>query len=147
MEKIVICGKKPLYGTIDIAGMKNAALPILFATVLVGGKFYIENLPDVSDINLTLDILRRLGSKIEQNGDVTEIDTTDIDPYAELPLDVVKKMRASYYLVGAELGRYHKARVGYPGGCDFGTRPIDQHLKSFRTLGATADVNGGYIGP
>ena len=145
MEKIVICGKKPLYGTIDIAGMKNAALPILFATVLVGGKFYIENLPDVSDINLTLDILTRLGASCVRNGSVTEIDTTDIDPTTELPLDVVKKMRASYYLVGAELGRYSKAHVGYPGGCDFGTRPIDQHLKCFRTLGATADVNGGYI--
>lgn len=145
MDKIVICGKKPLYGTIDISGMKNAALPILFATVLVGGKFVLENLPDVNDINLTLEILSLLGAPCTRKGNVTEIDTTHLDERAEIPLSIVKKMRASYYLVGAELGRYGKAHVGYPGGCDFGTRPIDQHLKSFRALGAAAEVNGGYI--
>lgn len=145
MDKIVICGKKPLYGTIDVSGMKNAALPILFATVLVGGKFVLENLPDVNDINLTLKILTLLGAPCVRRGSATEIDTTHLDENAEIPLSLVKKMRASYYLVGAKLGRYGKAHVGYPGGCDFGTRPIDQHLKSFRTLGASAEVNGGYI--
>lgn len=145
MDKIVICGKKPLYGTIDISGMKNAALPILFATVLVGGRFVLENLPDVNDINLTLEILSLLGAPCTRKGNTTEIDTTHLDERAEIPLSIVKKMRASYYLVGAELGRYGKAHVGYPGGCDFGTRPIDQHLKCFRALGAVADVNGGYI--
>ncbi len=146
MDKIVISGKKPLYGTINVAGMKNAALPILFATLLVGGKFFLENLPDVNDINLTLEILQRLGAPCTKHEDGTvEIDTSVIDPNRDLPLSLVKKMRASYYLVGALLGRYGRAHVGYPGGCDFGTRPIDQHLKSFRTLGATADVEGGYI--
>lgn len=145
MDKIVICGKKPLYGKIRVAGMKNAALPILFATVLVGSEFIIEDLPDVADINLTLEILEKIGAKCKRGGRETYIDTRDISPEAEIPLSLVKKMRASYYLVGAELGRYKKAHVGYPGGCDFGTRPIDQHLKCFTALGAMTGVNGGYI--
>ncbi len=145
MNKIVICGNKPLYGSIRVAGMKNAALPILFATVLVGDRFVIEDLPDVADINLTLDILTNLGALCERHGRETHIDTTHIDPSRDIPLSLVKKMRASYYLVGALLGRYHTARVGYPGGCDFGTRPIDQHLKAVAALGATAGVDSGYI--
>ena len=145
MDKIVICGNKPLYGSIRVAGMKNAALPILFATVLVGAKFVIEDLPDVVDINLTLDILTHLGAECKRCGRETMIDTTNISPDRDIPLSLVKKMRASYYLVGAQLGRYGRAHVGYPGGCDFGTRPIDQHLKCFTALGATAGVNSGYI--
>lgn len=145
MNKIVICGKKPLYGSIRVAGMKNAALPILFATVLVGAEFVIEDLPDVADINLTLEILKQIGATCTRQGRETHIDTRHISPDAEIPLSLVKKMRASYYLVGAQLGRYHKAHVGYPGGCDFGTRPIDQHLKCFTALGAVTGVNGGYI--
>ena len=145
MEKIVINGNKPLYGSIEVSGMKNAALPVLFATVLVGGRFFLENLPQVNDIKLSLEILTLMGAKCHRSGTVTEIDTTDIDPTVELPLELVQKMRASYYLVGAELGRFGKACVGYPGGCHFGTRPIDQHLKAFQVLGAATDVSGGYI--
>ncbi len=145
MDKIVISGNKPLYGTIDVSGMKNAALPILYATVLVGGKFTIENLPDVNDIKLTLEILELLGAPCKREGSTVTIDTTELDRDADIPLSLVKKMRASYYLIGAELGRYQKAHVGYPGGCDFGTRPIDQHLKGFRALGATITQNEGYI--
>jgi len=145
MEKIVICGKRPLNGTVRMASMKNAALPIIFATVLVGERCIIKDLPDVSDINLSLEILVQMGALCERNGRETMIDTSSIDPDTDIPLELVKKMRASYYLVGALLGRYQKARVGYPGGCDFGTRPIDQHLKCFSALGAKADVVGGYI--
>ena len=145
MKKIVIAGNKPLYGTVRMASMKNAALPIVFATVLVGDRCVIKDLPDVSDINLSLEILKHLGAVCERNGRETMIDTTNIDPNRDIPLELVQKMRASYYLVGALLGRYQRAHVGYPGGCDFGTRPIDQHLKSFAALGASADVSGGYI--
>lgn len=147
MDKIVLCGKKPLYGRIDVAGMKNAALPILFATVLVGGRFTIGNLPDVSDIRQTLEILKRLGATVlpDAEHNLTVIDTTVLDSDISLSLELASKMRASYYLVGAALGRCGRAHVGYPGGCDFGTRPIDQHLKCFRALGATVTQDEGYI--
>ncbi|MBQ7364217.1 MAG: UDP-N-acetylglucosamine 1-carboxyvinyltransferase [Clostridia bacterium] len=145
MDKIVISGQKPLYGTVRMASMKNAALPIIFATVLVADRCVIKDLPDVSDINLSLEILTYMGAVCERNGRETIIDTSGIRPDCDIPLDLVNKMRASYYLVGAMLGRYCHAHVGYPGGCDFGTRPIDQHLKGFTALGATAGVKGGYI--
>lgn len=137
MEKILIRGGRPLYGTIEIDGMKNAALPIVFATLLVPDKCHIDNLPAVNDISLSLEILRNLGAKVEMTGpNSVEIDTTNVTPI--LPaLELTRKMRASYYLLGAELGRFGKAVVGYPGGCDFGVRPIDQHIKGFETLGAT----------
>ena len=137
MEKILIRGGKPLYGTIEIDGMKNAALPIVFATLLVPGKCRIDNLPAVNDISLSLKILENLGAKIDMIGpNCVEIDATDVTPTLP-PVDLTRKMRASYYLLGAELGRFQKAIVGYPGGCDFGVRPIDQHIKGFEALGAT----------
>lgn len=145
MDKIVISGKRPLYGTIEVSGMKNAALPILYATILVGGKFSIENLPDVNDINLTLGIIETLGGKCVKDGACVKIDTTDIDGKVSIPVDTVKKMRASLYLLGALLGRYGYARIGYPGGCDFGVRPIDQHKKCFKTFGATVTEGDGHI--
>ena len=145
MKKIVISGNKPLHGTIEISGMKNAALPIVYATLLVRGKCRIENVPFVNDVLLSLDILSHLGVRIKKlNCSTVEIDTSDIldiDPPAEL----VRKMRASYYLLGAQLGRCGRAHVCYPGGDDFGVRPIDQHTKGFEALGAKIDVSGGYI--
>ena len=137
MEKILIRGGKPLYGTIEIDGMKNAALPILFATLLVPGKCRIDNLPAVRDIVLTLEILKSLGAVVDKiNENCVEIDATNASTI--LPsTDLTKKMRASYYLLGAGIGRFGEAQVGYPGGCDFGKRPIDQHIKGFEVLGAT----------
>ena len=139
MEKILIRGGKPLYGTIEIDGMKNAALPIVFAALLVPGKCRIDNLPAVKDITLSLKILETLGAQVEMlSPNSVEIDATHACPI--LPsTDLTRKMRASYYLLGAGLGRFGSAMVGYPGGCDFGKRPIDQHVKGFEALGAMVD--------
>lgn len=146
MKKIVINGKKELHGEIEISGMKNAALPIVYATLLTDGKCRIENLPFVNDVLLSLEILRKLGAKVctDKAHSVVEIDASG-EIGIEPPADLVRKMRASYYLLGAQLGRCGRAHVNYPGGDDFGVRPIDQHIKGFEALGARTDVSGGYI--
>ena len=136
MEKLVIRGGKPLYGDVNISGMKNSALPVLFGTIAAGDICTISNVPDVSDISLTFDTLRSIGAKVRFiNTDTVMIDTTNISKKSP-PLEYVSKMRGSSYLIGAMLGRFGRAQVGYPGGCDFGTRPINQHIKGFELLGA-----------
>ncbi len=143
--KIIISGGKPLVGEIPISGMKNAAVPILFSTILTEDKCIIENLPDISDVNVSLKILEEIGVKVTRHDKNTvEIDSTLVNP-GIAPYDLVGKMRASYYLIGAELGRFGRAFVGLPGGCDFGVRPIDQHIKGFEALGCEVKVDGGYI--
>ncbi|MBO4356373.1 MAG: UDP-N-acetylglucosamine 1-carboxyvinyltransferase [Clostridia bacterium] len=145
MERIIVSGGAPLYGTIDIDGMKNAALPVIFATVLVGGKCEIHNLPLVSDIEGALEIISELGAQvIRKDSHTVTVDTTNMT-VSEANSDIAKKMRASYYLIGAELGRFGKANVSFPGGCDFGLRPIDQHIKGFLKLGANIHVESGNI--
>ncbi len=144
--KLVIRGKRPLYGEISVSGMKNAALPILFATILVGDVCTLENIPGVSDISCSLELLRRMGAQITYLTPTTVcIDTTHISPDGA-PDELVRKIRGSSYLLGAELGRFGKARIAWPGGCDFGAqRPFDQHQKGFRALGARSESGGGYI--
>ncbi|MBE6639382.1 MAG: UDP-N-acetylglucosamine 1-carboxyvinyltransferase [Ruminococcaceae bacterium] len=145
MEKIVIHGGSPLVGTIGISGMKNAALPIIMGCVLVKDECIIENLPEIHDVTVSLQILEAMGVKIRMiDRNTVAIDATHAQ-CGSSPLGLVNTIRASYYLMGAELGRFGRSRVGYPGGCDFGVRPIDQHLKGFRALGATADIVGGYV--
>ncbi len=146
MEKILINGGRPLYGKIDVDGMKNAALPIVFATLLVEGKCRIDNLPSVNDIALSLKILEHIGADIRMiRKNCVEIDTANARMIAP-PMELTRKMRASYYLLGAELGRFGASCVGYPGGCDFGVRPIDQHIKGFEALGASVSIaEGGFI--
>ncbi|MBQ9080659.1 MAG: UDP-N-acetylglucosamine 1-carboxyvinyltransferase [Clostridia bacterium] len=145
MEQIVINGGNKLYGDIYIDGMKNAALPIIFACILTGDKCVIENLPPVSDINVSLEILRSMGAGVRLlNKTTAEIDTTHIVGGTS-PDDLASKMRASTYLLGAELGRFGSAKVGAPGGCDFNSRPIDQHIKGFEALGATYKLENGHI--
>ena len=145
MEKIVINGGNKLYGDIYIDGMKNAALPIIFACILTGDKCVIENLPPVSDINISLEILRSMGASVRLlNKTTAEIDTTHVIGGTS-PYDLASKMRASTYLLGAELGRFGSTKVGWHGGCDFSSRPIDQHLKGFEALGAIYNGEGGYI--
>ena len=144
-DRIIINGGKQLNGDVYIEGMKNAALPIIFATMLTGSKCVIENLPDVSDVAISLEILRHLGATVTILAPGTvEIDTSTLQ-YGEAPYDLVGKMRASTYLLGAELGRFGKAQVGWPGGCDFGVRPIDLHIKGFEALGAHVSIENGYI--
>ncbi len=146
MDKIVINGNKPLNGSINVSGMKNAAVAIIFGTVLTEDKCILENIPWISDVADSFEILREVGATVKQIDKTTfEIDTTRIIPGAA-PYELVKKMRASYYLLGAELGRFGRARVAYPGGCEIGLRPIDQHIKAFEALGATVETqDGGYI--
>ncbi len=145
MEKIIINGGIPLHGSVDISGMKNAALPIIYACVLVKDKCIIENVPNVRDVSLSFDILRGMGAKVRTiSKDTVEIDCTDIEQGTS-DYELVRKIRASYYLLGAEFGRFGAAYVGFPGGCDFGGRPIDQHIKGFETLGGTVTTDGGYI--
>lgn len=145
MEKIVINGGIPLRGTIEIGGMKNGALPIIFASLLVDGRCIIENVPAISDVYISLDILQQMGASVRMlDKNTVELDTQNIKG-GSAPIELVRKLRASYYLLGSELGRFGKAYVGYPGGCDFGVRPIDQHIKGFEALGAKVTLEGGYI--
>ncbi|HHW24334.1 MAG TPA: UDP-N-acetylglucosamine 1-carboxyvinyltransferase [Bacillota bacterium] len=145
MEKIVINGGRPLYGDIEVSGMKNAAGAILIATLLVSDKCIIENLPCINDVATTLEILRHMNVEVRMlDKNTVEIDTRNAIGGTS-PLDLVRRMRSSYYLYGAELGRYGRAYAGYPGGCDFGVRPIDQHIKGFEALGATVTCEGGYV--
>ena len=145
MERIVINGGAKLYGDVYIDGMKNSALPILFATILTGDKCVIENLPPVNDIHASLDILKAMGADVRLLNKTTAMIDTSRLVGGSSPYNLVSKMRASTYLIGAELGRFGSAKVGWPGGCDFGIRPIDQHVKGFEALGAEVYIENGYI--
>lgn len=143
MEKIIVDGGYPLSGKVDISGMKNAAVAVIFASVVVSGVCIIDNLPCISDVSDSLEILKSIGARVRAiSGTAVEIDTTQIADM-EAPLDLVRRLRASYYLAGAMLGRFGHAKVGLPGGCDFGVRPIDLHVKAFEKLGAEVSVGGG----
>ena len=145
MKKYVIHGGKPLYGKIEISGAKNAAVGIIPATLLVQGVCRIENIPEISDVDRLLDILRQLGAKVRMvNRTTVEIDCSAVRRQT-VPYEAGRKLRASYYLLGAMLGRFGAAEVPMPGGCDFGSRPIDQHLKGFAALGAEVEVQNGYM--
>ena len=145
MAKYEIIGGTPLKGTVTIGGAKNAAVAILPATVLVPGKCRIENVPDISDVRILLDILESMGaSVVTVEPNVVEIDCTNVD-YCEPDAELVRKMRASYYLMGAQLGRYGRSHVALPGGCAFAARPIDQHIKGFTLLGADVEETEEYV--
>ena len=145
MAKYEICGGIPLNGTVNISGAKNAAVAILPAALLVSGVCRIENVPDISDVRILLDILQGMGARIRTpEPHVVEIDCTDVQ-CSEPDSALVCKMRASYYLMGALLGRFGKAHVALPGGCNFASRPIDQHIKGFEALGADVDETEDYV--
>lgn len=145
MDKFVIKGGTRLKGEVTISGAKNAAVAILPATLLINGVCTIDNLPNISDVKIFCEILTKLGAKITWNtpNEIT-IDTRNID-CTNAPLEMTSKFRASYYLLGALLGRCGCAEVGIPGGCNLGARPIDQHIKGFEALGANVDVGQGKI--
>lgn len=141
MDKLIIHGGKPLCGDVDISGMKNSALPIIFGTIAANDICEIGNLPDVSDIFLALETLKALGAKVRFVGtDCVMIDTRGVTRKSP-PMEYVSKMRGSTYLIGAMLGRFFWAQVGQPGGCDFGNRPINQHIRGFELLGAKTNYN------
>ena len=145
MEKFVITGGKPLHGEVTISGAKNAAVGILPATILAADVCVIENLPDISDVSVSLKILSTLGAQVKMlNRNTYEIDTRHLVT-TNVPDDLSRQMRASYYFLGALLSRFGKAQVAMPGGCNLGPRPIDQHLKVFSALGAEDSVDYGMI--
>ena len=145
MARYEIKGGKPLEGTVTISGAKNATVAILPAALLVAGKCRIENVPDISDVRILLSIMEGMGARVERpETGVVEIDCSDVTctrPNEEL----VRKLRASYYLMGSLLGRFHKAHVALPGGCSFASRPIDQHIKGFVGLGADVEETDDYV--
>ena len=145
MTKYVIRGGKPLHGAIDISGAKNAAVAIIPAALLVNGTCRIENIPQISDVTSILKILQELGADVRTVDRTTvDIDCTRIHN-EQVRLDMARKIRASYYLIGALLGRFGAAEVPLPGGCHLGDRPIDQHIKGFVAMGADVEVKGGYV--
>ncbi len=145
MVKYVIHGGKPLSGRVTISGAKNAAVAILPATLLVKGTCRIENVPDISDVRLLLQILDEMGAGIRRlSPNTLEIDCTNVRDTVP-PAELVRRIRASYYLIGAQLGRFGHTKVALPGGCNFGPRPIDQHIKGFEAIGAEVDFIGGCV--
>lgn len=145
MEKLVITGGTPLKGEVSIIGAKNSAIAILPATLLCKGICTLHNVPNIIDVNLSCQILEELGSKISWTGPHSlTIDNRNITK-TNAPLDLTSRFRASYYLIGAMLGRCKEIEVGLPGGCNLGARPIDQHIKGFEALGAVANLTQGKI--
>ena len=148
MEQYIIKGGNPLVGEVVIGGAKNAALGILAAAIMTDGECLIDNMPNVRDTNVLLQAMEGIGATIDRKGDnEVVISGKNIDSTGDLIVDneYIRKIRASYYLIGALLGKYRKAQVVLPGGCDIGSRPFDLHLKGFRALGATVDIRHGLV--
>ncbi len=145
LEKLIIRGQRPLKGEVTVSGAKNAALGVLPAALLVGDVCTIENVPDILDISRMKQIMISLGVVIESLGnDTLRVDTRGVTS-CHATGDAMNRLRASYYMMGALLGRFHEAVVTFPGGCDFGNRPIDQHFKGLEALGATITIDHGRI--
>ena len=145
MDKFIIKGGRRLSGEVIISGAKNAVVAILPAVILSDEPCVIENVPDISDVRISLKILREMGAEVTPLGNCTyRIDPTTITKFC-VPYEIARKMRASYYFLGALLGKYKKARVSMPGGCSLGDRPIDQHLKAFSILGADYTLSQGMV--
>lgn len=148
MDQYIIKGGNPLVGEVVIGGAKNAALGILAAAVMTDGECHIDNVPNVNDTNILLKAMEGIGAQVNRKGsNEVVISGKNIDGNGDLTVDnkYIRRMRASYYLVGALLGKYKKAKVALPGGCNIGTRPIDQHIKGFEELGAKVRIEGGMI--
>ena len=145
MEQYVIKGGSPLYGEVVIGGAKNAALAILAAAIMTDETVTIDNLPNVRDINVLLHAIEEIGAHVERvNPHKVKINGSFIQDVT-VDNDFIRKIRASYYLIGALLGKYKRAEVALPGGCDIGSRPIDLHIKGFRAMGATVDISHGLV--
>jgi len=144
LDKLIIRGGRKLSGEVSVSGSKNAALPIFCATILAPGLHEISNVPFLRDINTTIKVLESLGAVVEGNGHVVRIDATNVNN-VEATYDLVKTMRASVLVLGPLLARHGRARVSLPGGCAIGARPIDQHLKGLKALGAEINLTHGYV--
>lgn len=145
MEQYIIKGGAPLVGEVEIGGAKNAALAILSAAIMTDETVTIDNMPDVNDINVLLEAIEGIGASVQRvDRHTVRINGAGVSDLS-IEYEYIKKIRASYYLLGALLGKYRRAEVALPGGCNIGSRPIDQHLKGFRALGAEVEIEGGKI--
>lgn len=145
MNRYVIHGGRPLHGEIEISGAKNAAVAIIPAALMVDGVCRIENMPQISDVDMLLKIIQGLGARVEYlSPSAVEIDCTQVR-FTEPPYDLMRKIRASYYFIGSMLGRFGSAKTTMPGGCNFGVRPIDQHIKGMTAMGANVEVKNGFV--
>ena len=144
MSKFIIKGGNKIDGEVQISGSKNAALPIIAATVLIKGKTILYNVPNIQDVQTMFEIIRNIGGKVQKKNNKVIIDTSKIHTY-EIPEELMRKMRSSVILAGAIIGKYHKANFSYPGGCEIGSRPIDLHLKGFEKLGINIKEEYGEI--
>lgn len=145
MDQFIMKGGVPLRGEVMIGGAKNAALGIIAGALLTDDDVIIENLPDVRDINVMLEALKEIGAKVDrENRHTVRINATNVDSVS-IDDEYIRKIRASYYFIGALLGKYHRAMVPLPGGCAIGSRPIDQHIKGFRALGSGVQIKNGCV--
>jgi UDP-N-acetylglucosamine 1-carboxyvinyltransferase len=144
MEKLLIQGGQKLTGRVQINGAKNSAVALIPAAILAEGEVILDNVPDISDVHIYSEILQDLGAIVERDNDMLRIDSSRMQP-KPMPNGKVKELRASYYLMGAMLGRFGQATIGMPGGCNLGPRPIDQHVKGFEALGATLSNDHGSL--
>ena len=145
MEQYIIKGGNPLVGDVTISGAKNAALGILAASIMTDDDVVIDNLPDVRDINVLLEAIQEIGARVDRiDRHTVKINGSNI---SEVSVDdeYIRRIRASYYFIGALLGKYKSAQVPLPGGCNIGSRPIDQHIKGFRALGAEVTIERGAV--
>ncbi|MBQ7463227.1 MAG: UDP-N-acetylglucosamine 1-carboxyvinyltransferase [Lachnospiraceae bacterium] len=145
MERYVIKGGNPLVGEVEIGGAKNAALAIVAASIMTDETVSIENMPDVRDTNVMLEAMQSIGVNVDRIDRHTVRINGSMVKNVNIDTESIRKIRASYYLMGALLGKYKRAEVPLPGGCDIGSRPIDQHVKGFRALGANVDIKGGIV--
>lgn len=144
MAKILVKRSNPLKGSVKIDGAKNAVLPIIAATLLAKGTSTIKGVPDLKDVHVISDLLRHLGAEVEYNGNTLTVDATNLNT-CEAPYELVRKMRASFLVMGPLLARFNSTKVSMPGGCAIGTRPIDLHLKGFKALGAEVIMEHGFV--
>ena len=144
MSEYIIKGGRKISGEVTISGSKNAALPIIAASILNKGKTTLYNVPNIHDTQMMFEILNKIGGKVTKKNNKVIIETSKINKY-EIPEDLMRQMRSSVIFAGSLVGRYKKATFSYPGGCDIGTRPIDLHLKAFEKLGINIQKNYGNI--
>ncbi|WP_455539659.1 UDP-N-acetylglucosamine 1-carboxyvinyltransferase [Terrisporobacter sp.] len=144
MSKIIVKKSNPLKGSVRIDGAKNAVLPIIAATLLAKGKSVLREVPNLKDVHVISDLLRHLGAKVEYKGTTLTVDATNLVTY-DAPYELVRKMRASFLVMGPLLARFNRTKISMPGGCAIGTRPIDLHLKGFKALGANVVMDHGFV--
>ena len=144
MAKIIVRKSSPLNGSVRIDGAKNAVLPIIAATLLAKGKSVLREVPNLKDVHVISDLLRHLGAEVEYEGTTLTVDATNLTTY-DAPYELVRKMRASFLVMGPLLARFNQTKISMPGGCAIGTRPIDLHLKGFKALGADVVMDHGFV--